>query len=147
MGFSFKKLLKKAVKLGGKIAPQILQHVPGGTAILKGQQVLKALGGSLKAARLGKIQPLSVQAAVSKIATPLAKARLPKFSGGSRGPRGKNGSRMPQDRPEKMAKGKRSAPRGGLDLKAMAAQWRAAGKPGTWIGWVKGKGNQIKKAS
>lgn len=32
---------------------------------------------------------------------------------------------------------KRKPPAGGLDLKAIAAKWRAAGKPGTWIGFVK----------
>lgn len=39
---------------------------------------------------------------------------------------------------------KRTAPKGGLDLKKMAAAWRSAGKPGTWINWVKTM--QIKKA-
>jgi hypothetical protein len=37
----------------------------------------------------------------------------------------------------------RKAPKGGLDLKAIAAKWRAAGKPGTWIGYI--KANPIKK--
>lgn len=37
---------------------------------------------------------------------------------------------------------KRQPPKGGLDLKAMAAAWRAAGKPGTWLGWI--KSNPIK---
>lgn len=32
---------------------------------------------------------------------------------------------------------KRRAPSGGLDLKALSASWRAAGKPGRWIDWVK----------
>lgn len=32
--------------------------------------------------------------------------------------------------------GKRRPPTGGLDLKALSASWRAAGKPGTWQGWI-----------
>jgi hypothetical protein len=33
--------------------------------------------------------------------------------------------------------GKRKPPPGGLDLRAMAGAWRAAGKPGTWLNWIK----------
>jgi hypothetical protein len=32
---------------------------------------------------------------------------------------------------------KRKAPTGGLDLKALSASWRAAGKPGKWLDWIK----------
>lgn len=32
---------------------------------------------------------------------------------------------------------KRRAPTGGKDFKALSASWRAAGKPGTWLAWVK----------
>jgi len=32
---------------------------------------------------------------------------------------------------------KRAPPKGGLDLKRMSAAWNAAGKPGTWQGWIK----------
>lgn len=40
--------------------------------------------------------------------------------------------------------GTRRPPPGGLDLKAMAAQWRGAGKPGRWIDWI--KANPIRRA-
>lgn len=40
------------------------------------------------------------------------------------------------------AKTTRKPPKGGLDLKALSASWKAAGKPGTWIGWVKSKGKK-----
>jgi len=33
-------------------------------------------------------------------------------------------------------KAKRAPPKGGLDLKALSASWKAAGKPGTWQGWI-----------
>jgi hypothetical protein len=32
---------------------------------------------------------------------------------------------------------KRGAPKGGKDFKALSAAWKAAGKPGKWIDWVK----------
>lgn len=32
---------------------------------------------------------------------------------------------------------KRSVPAGGLDLKKISAMWKAAGKPGTWIDFIK----------
>jgi hypothetical protein len=34
-------------------------------------------------------------------------------------------------------KAKRKAPSGGKDFKALSASWKAAGKPGTWLDWVK----------
>lgn len=32
---------------------------------------------------------------------------------------------------------KRRAPTGGLDLRALSASWKAAGKPGTWMDWIR----------
>ncbi len=37
----------------------------------------------------------------------------------------------------KAPSGKRSPPKGGKDFKALSASWKAAGKPGTWLAWVK----------
>lgn len=39
--------------------------------------------------------------------------------------------------PRKAAGGRRGPPKGGKDLKALSVSWRAAGKPGRWIDWVK----------
>lgn len=39
--------------------------------------------------------------------------------------------------------GKRVPPKGGLDLAAIARQWRAAGKPGSWQAYI--KANPIRK--
>jgi hypothetical protein len=36
-----------------------------------------------------------------------------------------------------VAAAKRRAPTGGLDLKALSASWKAAGKPGTWMDWIR----------
>lgn len=38
--------------------------------------------------------------------------------------------------PAPKAKSKRAPPSGGLDLKGLSASWKAAGKPGTWQGWI-----------
>jgi len=111
VGFSFKKLAKGALKLGGKIAKQALSTTPVGMAALKAQQALKSVGANLKAARLGKIEPVSVQAVASKIATPLAKKTItlrPRLSDGPRGLQLYDSS-MPMRAPRKPAKGKTAA--------------------------------------
>lgn len=126
MGLSLKGLIKGAVRIGGKLAKPILAQTPIGMAALKAQQALKAAGVSLRTARLKPIQPLSVQASVSRVATPLAKRTL-------QGP-----PRRKRDAGKgKASPTKRRAPTGGLDLKAIAVRWRAAGKPGRWIDFVK----------
>lgn len=40
-------------------------------------------------------------------------------------------------RARKASGGGRKPPKGGKDLKALSASWKAAGKPGRWIDWVK----------
>lgn len=63
-----------------------------------------------------------------------------------------SGKRQPIRKMKKAAKPKvakvkkksgRTPPKGGLDLAAIARQWKAAGKPGTWISYI--KANPIKK--
>jgi len=39
-------------------------------------------------------------------------------------------------KPPKALRGPRKPPTGGLNLKALSASWKAAGKPGTWQGWI-----------
>jgi len=44
----------------------------------------------------------------------------------------------PKAKPVKKSNGKkRQAPKGGKDFKALSVAWRKAGKPGTWLAWVK----------
>lgn len=38
---------------------------------------------------------------------------------------------------KKASSSKRKPPSGGLNLKAISASWKAAGKPGTWRQWIK----------
>lgn len=47
-------------------------------------------------------------------------------------------AKKPKAAPKKKASGsKRKPPSGGLNLKALSASWKAAGKPGTWQQWIK----------
>lgn len=142
-----RKFLKKAVKLGSKLAKPLLATTPIGALALRGQQVLKSLGGNLKAARLGKIEPLSVRSSVEKIAPRQAVQTLRRLGSAASTARVSiaRGSRMTQKRPTAPGTGKRIPPAGGLDLRAMAVAWRAAGKPGTWRDWI--KSNQIRKGA
>lgn len=39
--------------------------------------------------------------------------------------------------PSSPARAKRRPPKGGKDFKALSVSWKAAGKPGRWIDWVK----------
>lgn len=39
-------------------------------------------------------------------------------------------------KPPKALRPRRKPPTGGLDLRALSASWKAAGKPGTWQGWI-----------
>jgi len=39
-------------------------------------------------------------------------------------------------KPPKALRPRRKPPSGGLDLKALSASWKAAGRPGTWQGWI-----------
>lgn len=153
MGFSLKKLVKGAVKIGKKIAPQILKATPAGALVMRAQQAAKALGINPRAAKV-KQQPVSVQAAIARPVLSVTSSR-PQAAKRLRG----SGLRTRDDqafsvggmlsgsrRKAKRAPGKgRTPPKGGLDLKRMAAQWRAAGKPGTWLGWIKSQ--PIYKAS
>lgn len=155
MGFSFKKLAKKALKLGAKIAVPILAKTPIGAAAIQGAKVFKSLGGNMKAARLGKLEPVSVQAAIAKPAMQLASSR-PQAASRLRGSGLRNrddqafsvGGMLSKARKAsqkaKRSSGKgRTPPSGGLDLAAIAREWRAQGKPGTWQGFI--KANPIRK--
>lgn len=43
----------------------------------------------------------------------------------------------PRRRRRARAAAPRRAPTGGLDLRALSASWKAAGKPGTWMDWIR----------
>lgn len=164
----FGKVLKKVAV---PVARGVLSTATGGLSE-KAIQAAKALGVS-RVLGAKKLQPLSVRGLIERVQTagPAAKLSMPTggvgpapaevMPGGKRLPRHYThtskgglglvkGSRKPKRRAKK---GTSSAPKrstgrkppgGGLDLAAMAAAWRAAGKPGSWRDWI--KANPIRKA-
>jgi len=152
--------LKKAIRknkrgllnLGKRIAPVLLAAAPVAGAIMRGKQALKSMGVEPKAAKMGKVQPSSVNVAIAKPAVVPVMTRQVSRRGaftedyaGTKKLRTAHSTQSPAvaralaaRRMAKRATGKgRRPPTGGLDLKALSASWRAAGKPGTWQGWIK----------
>lgn len=163
MGFSLKKLARGALKLGKKLAPSIIAATPLAGIALRAQQVAKSLAVNPRSARV-KPEPLSVQAAIAKPAVgmmtsapgprrriDLRPARMTSRGAAYQTPadmRSAGGLTRAQKtgrtgfQKAKRASGKgRTPPRGGLDLKAIAAEWRRQGKPGTWLGFIKANSN------
>lgn len=65
---------------------------------------------------------------------PLAKASKPRRKAAAKAATPKKKAR----KASRSGSGKaRKPPTGGKDLKALSASWKAAGKPGRWIDWVK----------
>lgn len=163
MGFKskFKKLRKalhvpaltvgNAVKAGGIIATGGIGALP--TAIVASKlksaaiggikQAIKAKAQKTLAKKLSKLAPsiarstpaavtmpggaplkAAARAAVGSVKRRAKKAVARAVTKATRGAR-------------KAAGGKRTPPKGGKDFKALSASWKAAGKPGTWIEWVK----------
>lgn len=133
-----KKFLRKAAKIGVKIAKPALQSTPLGGLAVRAQQTFKSLGGNRRAAELGKIEPMSVRAPIARVLPAMAAPKLRKFSGRSTASgSSRKGSKIASAARTATKQGRRVPPPGGLDLRAMAAQWRAAGKPGTWRDWIR----------
>lgn len=174
MGFSLKKLVRGVAKIGRPLVLQALKSTPLGLAAAKVASVAKSLGVSRKEMSIRKVQPLSVRAPIERtvLSMPVSGPLLPGPEGLVKAPRkarrpkitdrtmtvaqmqrelkrAKKGTDIWTQADKRAAKkragGTRRAPKGGLDLKAMAAAWRAAGKPGTWRDWI--KTNQVRKAS
>lgn len=164
MGF-LKKLKKgvKKVRKALKIPPVTLGNVAkaggiaatGGIGGLAGAVALSklksaAIGGAkqlIKAkAQRAVLSRLKRTAPVPVLAQPkVVDIRATTMPGGSpiRGvkvPKARRAKAPKAKAPRKAAKAsgtKRTAPKGGKDFKALSAAWKAAGKPGKWIDWVK----------
>lgn len=158
MGFkaAFKKLRKKvglpAITLGttGRVVAAAVTRGKSEKVV----QQLKGVGAALKAvkgaplpritkaeaahviktfkARAPRVVPISsVQATTAPGGAPLAKkAPRRRAAAKAKAPRAAKA-------PRRASGGGRKPPKGGLDLKALAASWRAAGKPGSWRDWIK----------
>lgn len=142
MGF-FKKLARGIGKLAKKalpvVAKGIASNVPGGTHVLK---AVKAVGAAVRSKKVAaiKLQPASVRGLITKhqITAP-GKINAPKVTvampGGAPIPGG-TGKRRKRVKVKRAGSSNRKPPSGGLNLKALSASWRAAGKPGTWQQWI-----------
>lgn len=157
-----KKLLKKARKaIGlpaltlGNVAKLGAATAIGGPAGL-GAAVLKS---KLKSAAIGGIKQLARSKADKAALQRAAKLRPPSVVGIARAQTMPGGAplrgvrvaaalpartktRTTTTRPARKSKRKagsapRKPPAGGKDFKALSASWKAAGKPGTWLQWVK----------
>lgn len=146
--FSF---VKKAI---GKVAKTGLSVATGGVSD-KVISVAKTIGLSLKKAK--KQSPQSQTALIEKIGQVSPRVRVTEIQDrmsaplGIRRPRAtttmkrqRKARSVPRSTSTSPRK-PRSAPKGGLDLKRIAAMWREAGKPGRWIDFI--KANPIRKAA
>lgn len=175
MGLSLKKLTRGIGKLVKPIAIQAIKATPVGGAAMRALTALKATGVNLRAATkkvqplsvrasiekvklspkrtleapgpLGLVKPRATTRRRKKapMSTDMDIVRATGIDPVTGQRVGKPRKRRKKVTTNGAAKPKRKPPGGGLDLKAMAAAWRAAGKPGTWISWI--KANPIKRAA
>lgn len=100
------------------------------------KQVLRTKAQKSQAQKIQNLAPpniVDIRAQTMPGGAPLAKPRLK----GVTVRRTRRKAAASPAKPRKAASGgKRKAPSGGLDLKALSASWKAAGKPGTWQGWI-----------
>lgn len=154
-----KKLLTKALRIGAGI-------VTGGQSevALRGVSKVRSLAKSLgvRTGRRGRLSK-SESVTVAKLAgmappqlkttpsaetmpggAPLSRSVQSQWDAGfnpvygGKAPRSYTGLRQRAAKTARKApSGRRKPPKGGKDLKALSASWKAAGKPGRWIDWVK----------
>lgn len=158
LGKGLKKLAKSKLVRAG-IGTAIGGPVGGLLAGKVGQKVLSTAKTIGRAARGRVIKPLdqvrlipqveAVRMATSpRIRPPRAEVmrelrrpgRRPSRSPTNSSAASKNGAKRrasTSSRAASPAKAKRRPPPGGKDFKALSASWRQAGKPGTWLEWVK----------
>lgn len=104
------------------------------------KQVLRTKGQKLLAEKMGQLAPSGAAGAattmpggaplegrIHRVARGVAAARRVRKLVRGKGPISLNGA----------PRAKRRPPPGGKNFKALSASWRAAGKPGRWIDWVK----------
>ena len=128
-----------ATALGGPLggAAAVLKSKLKSAAIGGVKQVLKSKAEKAVVAKIQKLAPALGPVASKAIARP---GGAP-LAGAAAGAAAKLRRATHSRRKRKKAPGtKRRAPTGGLDLKALSASWKAAGKPGTWLAWVKSRG-------
>lgn len=129
-----------AAAVGGPLA--------GAAAVLKSRLKSAAVGGIKQVVRskaekalvskIAKLAPTLAAASSKAVARP---GGAP-ISGAAAGAAAKlrratHSRRKRRAKPLGAPRKPRKAPTGGLDLKALSVSWKAAGKPGKWLDWVK----------
>lgn len=120
----------------GAVAGSVLRSKLKSAGIAGGKQILRTKAAKALVSRVAKLAPpagASSQATTMPGGAPLSPTRAL----ARKSPTTSHRRRKGRGKATKAAGTKRRAPTGGLDLKALSASWRAAGKPGRWIDWVK----------
>lgn len=128
-----------AAAIGGPLA--------GAAAVLKSRLKSAAVGGVKQVLRskaekalVSKVARLAPSFSIAKASSKaIARPGGAPISGAAAGAAAKLKRATHSRRKKRTAapRTKRRAPTGGLDLKALSVSWKAAGKPGKWIDWVK----------
>ena len=108
------------------VASRLKSAAVGGIKQVIRSKAAKALGKRV-VAQTPEPRPSTAAAQTMPGGAPLkskAKARKPR-------------AKAPKSPPKPRSGAKRAPPKGGKDLKALSASWKAAGKPGKWLDWVK----------
>jgi len=156
-------IFSKIIKGIGKVAKAGLSVATHGVSD-KVLSVAKTLGIGTKKAKV--VRPQALMAQVEKIGQMKPSARITSYTDISDAPiiirrkkpaarratrptRARSAPRTPVSRASARARvstgAKRSAPKGGLDLKRISAMWASAGKPGKWIDFIKAN-SHVRKA-
>lgn len=149
MGFfgTIAKLAGKVVKAGASVvthgaSDNLLQALKGGGGVKAAVKAAKTSTlNAQQLAQITKLTPTVKGSAATKVQAALKPvAKVPKA-------KTKKAKATPKPKKAKAAKVKKAStrkpPKGGLDLAAISRAWKAAGKPGTWLGYI--KANPIKK--
>lgn len=126
------KALGKVAKAGLSVATKGLSD--------KVFSALKGKGNKPTATKPTATPTMQNQALMAKLGAPVVKLSQTEAGEGGyvasalrrRGTRRRSAKKAPRS----SSSTKRRPPTGGLDLKALSASWRAAGKPGTWQSWI-----------
>lgn len=109
----------------------------GAAAAKRGLGVLRTKAEKALARKTHAMKPnVTVSPAATTMPGGAPLAKLPSAAAPRRRRKGAAAPRSAKA-PRKAAGGGRKPPKGGKDLKALSASWKAAGKPGRWIDWVK----------
>ena len=129
----------------GAVAGSVLRSKLKSAAIGGGKHVIRSKAARALVDRVVRLAPPTASASAAQTmpgGAPLSSAaerRNAKTARAVRSRRPKAAPRGKASKPRRRSSG-RKPPTGGLNLKALSASWKAAGKPGRWIDWVKANG-------